>query len=233
MAATPKSAPPPRNGAGVTDPIADAVNRGDYDLFAQALAEDVVFRSPVSRFRFRGPEITSALFERLVKQSDPDRWGVQDSWSLAPDAHAMALTTNVRGHQLDLLIVTRLNERHQISQVTAYARPMASIAIFPAFVYPHLVERFRGPGRAAVVRTVFRPLPRLLKVLVSAGLGFGRPPQAEFEEAELPTREEPPAAPSAGPSSASDGGQSSGGPRPSSDGAQSPPAGPRSPFRRL
>lgn len=256
--ATAKSASTPRRGdAVVTDPIADAVDRGDYDLFKQVLADDVVFRSPVSRFRFRGPDITSALFERLVKQSDPERWGVQDAWRLGERAHAVALTTNVHGHQLDLLLITRMNERYQIGEVTVYARPMASIAIFPAFVYPHLVELFRSPGRARLVRLMFRPLPRLLKVFTSSGLGFGKPPQAEFEEAELPRREQAQAQPAAKPApsaskpspaaakpAASKPSPSASKPSPaakpapaaapqtSSDGAQAPSEGPRSPFRR-
>ncbi len=201
--AAPKSAPPRSDGAGGKDAIVDVVNRADYAIFAKILAEDVVFHSPVYRLRFHGREITSALFERLVKQSDLERWRVQGFWNLG-DAHFVALTTNVHGHQLDLLLLTRLNGRFQIREVTAYARPMTSIAIFPAFVFPHLVERFRGRARAAAVRLLFRPLPRILDLLVHAGLGFGRLPQGEFE-AELPTPEQPPAA----------------------------PAGPRSPFRRL
>jgi hypothetical protein len=209
MEATPKSVPR-SDGAGPADPIADVVGRADYDIFAQALADDVVFRSPVSGgFRFRGRDITSALFERLVKQSDLDRWRVQGSWSLGDGQHLVALTTAVRGHQLDLLLLTRLNERFQICEVTGYGRPMASIAIFPAFVYPHLVARFRGRARAALVRLLFRPLPRILGLGVAAGLRLGQPPQAEFE-AKLPTPEVP---------------------TPEQSSAAS--AGPRSPFRRL
>src|SRR2546421_12062180 len=99
MEATPKSAPR-GNGASLADPIADIVARADYETLSKALADDVVFRSPVSRFRFRGSDITSALFERLVKQSDPDRWQVQDSWRLGGGQHIVALTTTVHGHQL-------------------------------------------------------------------------------------------------------------------------------------
>src|ERR687884_541459 len=113
MEAAPKSAP--RNdGASLADPIADVVGRAEYDTFAQALADDVVFRSPVSDgFRFRGPEITAALFERLVKQSDLDRWRVDGSWRLGEGRHLVALTTTIHGQQLELLLLTRLNERFQ------------------------------------------------------------------------------------------------------------------------
>jgi hypothetical protein len=220
MEARTKSAPFPRSGdASRGDPIADVVARADYETFRKALADDVIFRSPVSRFRFRGSEITSALFERLVKQSDLDRWRVHGAWSLGNQQHLLAFTTTVHGHQLDLLLMTRFNERFQICEVAAYCRPMASIAIFPAFVYPHLVSLFRGRVRGTLLRLLFRPLPRILDLVASGGLGFGQPKEAVFEprlpeaafEAKLPTPEESPT-PERSPA-ASDG--------------------PRSPFRRL
>jgi hypothetical protein len=211
MEAAPKSAPR-SDGAGLGDPIADVVGRADYETFAKALADDVVFRSPVSRFRFRGKEITSTLFERLVDQSDLERWQVLDFWRLADGKYLLSLTTTVHGHQLDLMLLTRFNERFQICEVTAYCRPMASIAIFPAFVYPHLVRRFRGPVRGTLLRWIFRPLPRILDFVAARGLGFGKPPEAEFE-AKLPTPEQSSPAPGAAPGAA--------------------PDGPRSPFRRF
>src|SRR3954447_16183026 len=171
MEATPKSAPVPgRDGTPPANMFADVVSQADYATFAQALADDVVFRSPVSRFRFRGRDVTSALFERLVKQSDLDHWTVQGAWSLGEGRHVVALTTRVRGHQLDLLLLIRLNERFQIAEVTGYGRPMAAIGIFPAFVYPHLAALFRGRARSALVRTLFRPLPRMLELGVKWGL---------------------------------------------------------------
>src|SRR3954453_10795595 len=112
MEVAPKSASSLRSdGASLADPIADVVARADYATFAKALADDVVLRSPGSRFRFRGRDITSALFERLEKQSDIDRWRVQGPWSLGGGQHLVALPTTVHGHQLDLLLMTRLNER--------------------------------------------------------------------------------------------------------------------------
>jgi hypothetical protein len=186
--------PAPRSDGVGRDPIAEVVARADYATFAQSLADDVVFRSPVSLFKFRGRAITSALFERLVKQSDLDLWRVEDSWRLGGGQHLVALTTTVRGHRLDLLLLTRLSERYQVREVTVYARPMASIAVFPAFVYPHLVARFRGRARAAVVRMLFRPLPRILEIVAGRGLRLGQPQETEFE-AKLPTPEQSPAAP--------------------------------------
>ena len=212
MDARTKSAPMSRrDGARPADPLADVVARADYDTFKKALADDVVFRSPVSRFRFRGSAITSTLFERLVKQSDPDKWRVLGSWSLGDGLHLLNFTTTVHGHQLDLLLMTRINDRFQVSEVTAYCRPMAAIAIFPAFVYPHLVTVFRGRTRGKLLQLLFRPLPRLLELVASVGLGFGRPPEAAFEK-KLPTPEASPPTPEASPPA---------------------PEGPRSPWRRV
>jgi hypothetical protein len=225
-----KSAPrPSRDGVGPSDPIADVVAKRDYETFRKVLADDVIFRSPVSRFRFRGSAITSALFERLVKQSDPERWRVHGAWSLGVGQHLLAFTTTVHGHQLDLLLMTRFNERFQITEVAAYCRPMASIAIFPAFVYPHLVSLFRGKVRGTLLRVLFRPLPRLLELVASGGLGFGRPKEATFEaklpeaafEANLPTPEQS-STPKRSPT-----------PKPAPKPTPSASDGPRSPFRRI
>src|SRR5947207_974096 len=143
MEATPQVTPMPRrDGADGVDPIRDVVARADYEGFSARLADDVVFRSPAARFRFRGQEIASALFETMVKQSDLDRWRVLDFWDLG-DTHVMSITTTIGGRQLDMLTLTRLDEQGQIRELTGYARPMASIAVFPAFVFPHLVARFR------------------------------------------------------------------------------------------
>jgi hypothetical protein len=219
MEARPQVAPVRRTGgAGGLNSIVDILSRADYEAFGERLADDVVFHSPVAHFTFRGRDITSAQIERLVKQSDLDHWRVQSFTKLEADVNVVAVSTMVRGHKLDLLTVTRLNERFQMRELTVYARPMASIAIFPAFVYPHLVSLFRGRARGALVRLLFRPLPGILKFVTHAGLGLGQPPECEFEAKRAVS--EQPADASAGPRSPSAG------PRP-------PSAGPRSPFRRL
>src|SRR4051794_6199559 len=99
MEATPQLAPTRRSdGADAATPIiVDILGRADYDAFRERLAEDVVFHSPVDRLNFRGRDITSAQFERLVKQSDLDYWGVE-GYSKVGDAHVVALTTRVHGH---------------------------------------------------------------------------------------------------------------------------------------
>lgn len=245
MEVTPQSARA-SDGAGRGERIVDAVASSDAAMFADRLADDVIFRSPVARFRFQGKDIAAALFETLVTESDAGRWKVQDFWDIG-DRHFVAIKTSLRGHELDLLIVTLLNERGQIREVIAYGRPLASIAIFPAFVYPHLVERFRGRTRAKLVRLFFRPFPRMLEIAIAAGLGLGQPPEAEFD-ANLPAPKQSPPAPaspppasrpSAGPAprTAPPASPPPAGPRPASPGssapASPPPAGPRSPWRRV
>lgn len=212
MEARPQAAPAHgiNGAAGANHPIVDILGRADYEAFRERLADDVIFHSPVAHFQFRGRDITSAQFERLVKQSDLDHWQVKGFTELTADAHVVALSTRVRGHKLDLLTVTVLNERFQIREMWAYARPMASIAIFPAFVYPHLVKLFGDRRRGRMVELLFRPLPSILKRFTEAGLGYGRPPECEFE-ANLSGGERSPAALN----------------------APAAPSGPRSPFRRL
>jgi hypothetical protein len=180
MEATPQLTRIPGSDHADGERHVDIVARADYAALRARLADDVVFHSPAARFNFRGPEIASALFETMVKQSDLDKWRVTEFWDEG-DTHLMALTTSIGGRQLDLLSVTRLDEEGQIRETTVYARPMASIAVFPAFVFPRLVLRFRGRARAALVWLLCRPLPRILELGVVGVLRLGQPQGTDFD----------------------------------------------------
>jgi len=180
LEASPQLTHAPERDRADGDRHVDIVARADYAAFRKRLSDDVVFHSPAARFNFRGPEITALLFENLVKQSDLDKWKVTDFWDEG-DVHLMALTTSMGGRQLDLLSVTRFDDQGLILESTVYARPMASIALFPAFVFPQLVRQTRGPLRAAVVWLLCRPLPFILGTGVKGVLSFGRPPGTDLK----------------------------------------------------
>jgi hypothetical protein len=164
---------------GSGDRHVDVVARRDYVEFRKRLADDVAFHSPAARFNFRGAEITAALFETAVKLSDPDKWKVKEFWDLG-DTHLMSLTSTLGGRKLDLVTVTRFNDEGKITDSTFYARPMAAIACYPAFVFPQLVRRFHGPIRAALVWAICRPLPRILEIGVIGVLRLGNLPGTDF-----------------------------------------------------
>lgn len=169
----------PREEFGKGDRHVDVIARRDYDELRNRLADDVAFHSPAARFNFRGAQLTGDLFETVMKESDPDKWEVLDFWDLG-EIHIMSLTTTVHGRKLDMLSVTRFNEDGKIQDSTVYARPLPSIAIFPAFIFPRLVRRYRGPLRAAIVWMICRPLPRILEMGVVGVLRFGNVPGTDF-----------------------------------------------------
>jgi len=179
MEPTPHVTQAPEAEFGHGDRHVDIVARGDYRAFRERLADDVAFHSPADRFNFRGPEITAALFETMYKQSDPSKWKVLDFWDMR-DTHVMRLTTTIGGRKLDLVSVTRFNDQDQIQDSTVYARPMASIAVFPAFVFPRLVKRYHGPLRTGLVWLICRPLPRILEIGVVGVLRLGNLPGTDF-----------------------------------------------------
>ena len=172
--------PPIAGGTDGVDPIVEVIANADAAAFSARLADDVVFHSPAARFSFQGREIASALFEAMVQASDRDQWRVLDFWDLG-ETHVMAFSTPIGGRRVDLMNVTRLNERGQIREITVYARPMASIAVFPAFVFPKLVARYRGRLRWLLVWLLCRPLPRILEIGVAGILRLGQPRGAEFD----------------------------------------------------
>lgn len=179
MEASPQVTQAPEIAYGAGDRHVDVVARGDYVEFRKRLADDVAFHSPAARFNFRGPEITAALFETMYKQSDPSKWKVLNFWDMG-DIHVMRLTTVMGGRKLDLVSVTWFDEQGQIRDSTVYARPLAAIACFPAFVFPRLVKRYHGPLRAAIVWLICRPLPRILQIGVVGVLRFGNLPGTDF-----------------------------------------------------
>lgn len=187
MEATTQATQAPAHEFGQGDRHVDVVARGDYRAFRERLADDVAFHSPAARFNFRGPEITAALFETMYKQSDPATWKVLDFWDMG-DTHLMRLTTMLGGRKLDLVSVTRFNDEGLIQDSTVYARPMASIAAFPAFVFPRLVSRYHGRLRTALVWLICRPLPKILEIGVVQVLRFGKLPGTDFGDLEKDLR---------------------------------------------
>jgi hypothetical protein len=181
MEAIPHPAPVAGSGdSNGIDPAIAAIANADAAAFEARLADDVVFHSPAARFSFSGKEIASALFESMVQVSDPDKWRVLDFWDLG-DTHLMAFSTTIGGRQVDLMNVVRLNEQGKIRDLTVYARPMAAIAAFPAYVFPRLVARFRGRVRATLVLLLCRPLPTILELGVIGILRLGSPPGTDFD----------------------------------------------------
>jgi len=176
----PARLPATDGAAAAVHPGVAAIANADPVAFAARLAHDVVFHSPAARFSFRGKEIASALFEAMVHESDPEQWRVLDFWDLG-DKHVMAFSTCIGGRQVDLMNVVRLDERGQICDLTVYARPMAAISVFPAFVFPRLVGRYRGRLRTALVWLLCRPLPTILELGVVAILRLGSPPGTDFD----------------------------------------------------
>ena len=162
------------------DPLVEIIATKDYVRFSERLADDVVFHSPAARFTFQGREIASELFTTMAKKSEAERWRILDFWDLG-STHVMAFRVPMRGRKVDLMNVSRHDENGQIRELTVYARPMAAIAVFPAFVFPRLVARFRGRGRSVVVWLMCRPLPFILEAGVKGILGLGQPRGAGFD----------------------------------------------------
>jgi hypothetical protein len=162
------------------DPLVEIIATHDAARFAERLADDVVFHSPAARFTFQGKAIAADLFAAMARKSDVDRWEILDFWDEG-ETHVLAFRATIGGRQVDLMNISRHDERGQIRDLTVYARPMASIAIFPAFVFPSLVARHRGRVRSVIVWLLCRPLPWILERGVAGVLRLGQPRGASFD----------------------------------------------------
>lgn len=77
--------------------------------------------------------------------------------------------------------VMRLDEGRVIREMTIYARPMAAVAVFPAFVFPLIVAKQRSKLRSVLIRVGCRPLPRILELEIVSALRFGLPRGASLD----------------------------------------------------
>ena len=97
-----------------------AGERGDADAIAELLAQDVVFHSPLtSRVRFEGRDEVVALHRDIfsvlenIDTTEPLVLG---------DTQAFIFRAQVRGTELEVMNVVRVNEQGQIVEITIFGR---------------------------------------------------------------------------------------------------------------
>jgi hypothetical protein len=108
----------------VTQPFRVAVEAGDAGAMADALADDVVFRSPVVYKPYHGREATMQLLSFVVQVFDDfeyvDELHGEDSVCLVFRAHA-------GGRELQGIDHLRLDEHGKVIELTVMIRPLSGL----------------------------------------------------------------------------------------------------------
>jgi hypothetical protein len=153
------SAPNPPN------PLREALIARDPAMARAALADDVVFYSPVFSVPFQGidesTEVLAAVFETVGEMNYfYDERGA--------DEHVFAWRTDVDGEPLEGVDIVKYDGAGKINEVTVYMRPLRGVAAFLDKAGP-IMGANRSKGRALLMK-VMGPPPSMIMRSV-AGLG--------------------------------------------------------------
>jgi hypothetical protein len=112
-------------------------------------------RTLTSRVRFEGKEDVAALHRDIfavledIETTEPLALG---------DTQAFIFRAHVRGAELEVMNVVRVNAQGQIAEITIFGRPLPGLATLFAALPPRVSARLRGPVTGAMVAMVARPL---------------------------------------------------------------------------
>jgi hypothetical protein len=140
-------------------PFRAAVEARDFPAAVEALAPDVVMRSPVISKPFEGRDEVSGLLRVLLIEElevveclDEVRSG---------DRLVLRFHVRLRGRDVEVVDFIRLDENDKVREYVVLARPLAGAAAYITALGPRVARR-RGRLTSALVRLVSAPLPGLL-----------------------------------------------------------------------
>ena len=147
-----------RSLADMPRTLRELVEARDADGVVALLADDVVFRSPVTDTPIVGREGVGALLRAVIgafeslEYTDELRSG---------DVEVLVLDAVVGGREVHAVDVIRYDDATRIKEFTVYGRPMSAVAAFAAAAGPAMAEH-HGPVRRAAASALVRPLPTML-----------------------------------------------------------------------
>jgi hypothetical protein len=147
--------------AATTERLRRALEAGDVYTAIEALAEDVVFHSPITtRTTFRGRQEMAELLDAVHRALDDirytDDFGDETTRALFYDAR-------VGGQELHAALHVRLDESAKVSEIHLYMRPLPSLAALTGRIGVELV-RPRSRPLAALLGILALPLTLLARL---------------------------------------------------------------------
>ena len=152
-------------GGGTPTPLRAAVEARDHDAVLDALAADVVLRSPIFEVPFTGKDEVGDLFAVLLQEL----WPFTYLDEIPGDPHVLHFTAEIKGEQLEGIDLLRLDDQGRVKEITVFFRPFPAVAAFLSGTGPKLARRRGGAGRAGFLRVAGAPLSALMRTTASTG----------------------------------------------------------------
>jgi SnoaL-like protein len=151
---------------GITPtPFRAAMEARDHDAVLQALAPDIVLRSPIFAVPFTGIDEAGDLFAVLLEEV----WPLTYLDEIPGDPHVLHFTAEVKGEELDGIDLLRFDDQGRAKEITVFFRPFPAVAAFLSATGPKLARRRGGAGRAGFLRVAGAPLGALMRTTASTG----------------------------------------------------------------
>jgi SnoaL-like domain len=160
-------------------PLRAAFEARDQEAIREALAPDVVLRSPIFEVPFTGIEEAADLFAVLLEEL----WPLTYLDEIPGDPHILHFTGEIKGNQLEGIDLLRFDDQGRVKEITVFFRPFPAVAGFLTAIGPKLGRRRGGAGRAAILRAAGAPVGALMRTTAATGprlLGLkSKKPQAD------------------------------------------------------
>ena len=150
----------------IADPVAtrdrvrDAMQRRDLPAVVATFAPDIVLHSPIlGGTPFVGPQVVGDLLGGVMTSFD-DYTHTVESGDGADQV--LAFHARVRGREIDVVDLFRIDDEGLVKEITVHIRPMAGLAHVAAALGPHLA---RGPVQRVLIATFAVPLALLLTLV--------------------------------------------------------------------
>ena len=141
--------------------IRDAFDRRDHAAILSHYAPDVVLHSPIITTAFEGHRAVSDLLEVVLEKFEGMHHTAESG---NREVQMLAFHARVRGHEIDVVDLMRMNADGQVADITIHIRPMAGLAAVAAALGPPLARKKSRLG-AVLVTILSAPLPPLLSLV--------------------------------------------------------------------
>jgi hypothetical protein len=120
-------------------PFRQAMEAGDLDAAMACFTPDAVLRSPITnRIKFRGRQQLTDLFGDVLAVLE--RYSYADEWDEG-DTRILRVQSVVRGQDLELVQLLRLDEDGMIREIALFGRPLTGTAALLAGLAPRVAGR--------------------------------------------------------------------------------------------
>jgi hypothetical protein len=157
-------------------PLRVAFEARDHAGIVDALAPDVVLRSPIFEVPFRGIDEASDLFAAVLEVL----WPLTYLAEIPGDPHVLYFRGDIDGTEIEGCDLLRFDDDGRVNEITVFLRPFPGIAAFLKATGPKLGRKRGGRGRAATLAAASAPVGALMRTTAAAGpklLGLGRKPR--------------------------------------------------------